>query len=237
MQNIDESKVNRILLFIIIFLQVITISIVVICSDCYKNSDDLEELANDTITLNDTDNEEISMENSTIKVDVKGAVKEAGVYELSVGTRVIDAINMAGGLKSSASTKYLNLSKKITDEMIIYVYTTTQVKNMNIVEEVKNECICPSIDCSSCAGSSIINSDSNDVFIDDSLKDSNDGKISINSASKEELMTLSGIGEAKALEIIKYRTENNGFKSIEEIMNVSGIGEAAYNKIKDFIKL
>ena len=50
-------------------------------------------------------------------------------------------------------------------------------------------------------------------------------------------MTLSGIGESKALAIIKYREENNGFKDISEIMNVSGIGEALFNKIKEFITI
>ena len=57
----------------------------------------------------------------------------------------------------------------------------------------------------------------------------------MNKANKEQLMTLTGIGESKALAIIKYREDNNGFKSIEEVMNVSGIGEALYNKIKDSI--
>ena len=127
MRNIDESKVNRILLFVIIFLQVITISIVVICSSCYNRGGNDEDVVNDTISQDDTNNEGIILENSTIKVDVKGAVKKAGVYELSVGTRVIDAINMAGGLKSSASTKYLNLSKKIkfkNDYLCVYYYAS-----------------------------------------------------------------------------------------------------------------
>ena len=74
----------------------------------------------------------------------------------------------------------------------------------------------------------------NDAIKQAGLK-SNATTKNINKASKEELMTLTGIGESKAIAIIKYREDNNGFKDISEIMNVSGIGEALYNKIKDSI--
>lgn len=62
-----------------------------------------------------------------------------------------------------------------------------------------------------------------------------DGKIRLNYATKEELMTLTGIGESKALEIISYRNEHGGFQRKEELMNISGIKEGTYNKIKDEI--
>ena len=61
------------------------------------------------------------------------------------------------------------------------------------------------------------------------------GKININTAGKEELMELTGIGEARALAIIEYRETYGGFGYIEEIMNISGIKEAAFSKIKDRI--
>ena len=60
-------------------------------------------------------------------------------------------------------------------------------------------------------------------------------KININTAGKEELMELKGIGEARAEAIILYRETYGGFGYIEEIMNVSGIKEAAFSKIKDQI--
>ncbi len=59
--------------------------------------------------------------------------------------------------------------------------------------------------------------------------------ININIASKEELMSLPGIGESRAESIIAYREENGGFKAIEDIMNVSGIKDAAFSKIKKYI--
>ena len=76
------------------------------------------------------------------------------------------------------------------------------------------------------------------VEIADSEEQTNsDSLISINGATKEELMELSGIGAGKANAIIEYREKNGRFDKIEDIMNVSGIGESVYSKIKDYIKL
>ena len=72
---------------------------------------------------------------------------------------------------------------------------------------------------------------------DNETKVEETAKISINTATKEELMKLDGIGESKAENIIKYREENGNFKTIEDIKNVSGIGDAAYEKIKDSITI
>lgn len=231
MSFLEDERINKILLVIIILLQIITISIVVLCSDCYKK-DEKKKVSEDIAVVEDVQNVDDIVVAENIRVDVKGAVKNPGVYELESNSRVIDAIKLAGGTKSSASTKYLNLSKKVSDEMIIYVYTSNQIKNMNIDENVKEECNCPTIDISNCAGSNIITSTG-----DSTIKDESTNKVSLNKASKDELMTLTGIGESKALAIIEYRNNNGGFKVLEDIMNVSGIGEAAYNKIKDYITL
>lgn len=62
-----------------------------------------------------------------------------------------------------------------------------------------------------------------------------DGKVNLNTASKEELMTLTGIGESKAEAIIAYREDNGGFETIEDIQNISGIKEAVFSTIEDQI--
>ena len=62
-------------------------------------------------------------------------------------------------------------------------------------------------------------------------------KSEINTATKEELMGLTGIGESKAMSIISYRETNGAFKKIEEIMNITGIKTGVFDKIKDRIKV
>ncbi len=222
---------------IIIFMLLMIIALLVMNFNCSKEElTDGEMIDALSDTLVEEKEDDVTIEDTEIIVDVKGAVKNPGIYKLSSTSRISDAISLAGGLKSNASTKYLNLSKKITDEMVIYVYTTTQIKNMNIVSQVQEECSCSTSDISSCAGSNIITNgdDSNNEDVSDNKSNN---KVSINNGSKEELMTISGIGESKALAIIEYRNTNNGFKTLEDIMNVSGIGEALYNKIKDNITL
>ena len=188
--------------------------------------------------------EEQKEEKKKVNVDIKGAVKKPGVYSLDEGSLVNDAIKLAG-LKSSASTKNINLSKKLVDEMVIIVYTTKELMKQEPVEVKEEECATKEVVISECEGSSIVipkdnaNNDDNknDTTNDNKQTQEENSKVNINKATKEEIMTLSGIGESKALAIIKYREENNGFKDISEIMNVSGIGEALFNKIKEFITI
>ena len=69
------------------------------------------------------------------------------------------------------------------------------------------------------------------------IDDADDGLININTASASELTSLSGIGDAKAAQIVSYREANGDFSSIEDIKNVSGIGDGIFNQIKDYIKV
>ena len=207
----------------------------------HKNSSDITESVVEKIATQESKEidevKDIQKEENVKKyvtVDIKGAVKKPGVYTLEEGSIVNDVIKLAQ-LKSGASTKNINLSKKVSNEMVIYVYTS---KELSKDEEIKQEeCVSKEVNINNCEGSSIIvteESNSNNVSSEDSNQKS---LVNINKASKEEIMTLSGIGESKAIAIIKYREDNGLFKDITEIMNVSGIGEALYNKIKDYITI
>lgn len=199
------------------------------------------------IETNLTGNEE-DKKIETFRVDVKGAVKEPGVYEVVENSTVSDAISMAGGTSKDGITSNINLAKKLTPEMVIYVFTKSEFKE----KQSKNEIVCevPKCECEEIVvnkeiettnETSINNSSQNGGNSHSNTNDSSnqlgDNLISINTNSIEELMTLDGIGEAKAKSIIDYRREHGNFKSIDEIMNVSGIGEKAFEKIKDKIKI
>ena len=179
--------------------------------------------------------EEIEPEKS-LSIDIKGAVKNPGVYELKDGSVVKDAIDVSGGLLESANTEHINLSKKIVDEMVIIIYTNEEIQEMTegstSVKVVDKECICPKIENNAC-----IDNNNKYANISSEINQSTSNKISLNNASKEELMTLNGIGESKANAIIEYRNNNGLFKQIEDITNVKGIGNSVYEKIKDRLTL
>lgn len=175
-----------------------------------------------------------------LRVDIKGEVVKPGVYELEENKRVIDLINMAGGLSKNADTSYINLSKKLKDEMTIVVYSKEEIAKMkdkeSIIVYMEKECECDGITNDACIYNESKNNNSNKNSSEkNSTKKESGSKVNINTANIEELTELKGIGESKAEAIIKYREENGKFKSIEDIMNVTGIGESAYSKIKENI--
>ena len=173
--------------------------------------------------------EEKEIEKS-VKVDIKGEINNPGIYELDESMRVIDVIELAGGLTNNADTSVINLSKKLKDEMVIIIYSKYQVKNFEATKEkekvVEEKCIQENE-----------NALKNDACINDNnSKDTNtiQDKININTASLEQLQTLPGVGESKAKSIIEYR-EKQKFKTIEDIKNVTGIGDSLFAKIKENI--
>ena len=174
--------------------------------------------------------EEKETMSNLIKVDVKGAVKEPKVYILEDDATVEDAIKMAGGLVNGGVTSNINLSKRLKDEMVVYVFTKEEIDK----ENSKNEIVC---EVPKCECETINVSAETSIKASESKKETNQGLVSINDASIEDLMTLDGIGNAKVLAIINYRNENGPFKTIEEIKNVTGIGDSLYEKIKNKIKL
>ena len=194
----------------------------------------LNELVNETYTENEYNEEQKEIIQEFISVDIKGRVKKPGVYKIdkNLDRRVSDVITMAGGLYNDADTKVTNLSKKLFDEMVIIIYSKEQVKEFSETlkkEEIQNN-ICQN-ECDSC-----IDKDNPSVNINDKEVNNQENikLININTASKDELMTLTGIGESKALAIIDYRSQTP-FEKIEDIMNITGIKESAFEKIKDYI--
>lgn len=171
--------------------------------------------------------------NDELKVDIKGEINMPGIYTLKENSRVIDVIELAGGLTEEANTSVINLSKKIIDEMVIIIYSNAQVQdfeNTKKLEETVQQ-MCKQPDENSLKNDACISSENKQP----STETTSNGKISINNATKEELMTLPGIGESKAKDIIDYREKNGLFNSIEDLTKVSGIGENTLAQIKENI--
>lgn len=156
--------------------------------------------------------------------DIKGEVVKPGVYSIECDKRINDAILLSGGLTKNSDTSVLNLSKKIEDGMVIIVYSKKEVLNYleTLEKEEKKNSLCNS--------SNIVN-DACDKESNINKNDTSTLLININTASLNELMTLTGIGESKAKNIISYR-ERTPFNKIEDILNVDGIGESIYVNIK-----
>lgn len=193
----------------------------------YVFKDRKEENSNNENIVNMAEEQELVKsepeiaEEENITVDVKGEVVNPGVYQLPAGSRVIDAIEISGGVTKKADTSMLNLSKVLSDENVIIVANKYSTETIKYIEK---EC-----NCDVCVN--------NDNVISNNNESSTNKKISINKASKETLMSLNGIGESKALDIINYRNENGLFKSIEDLKQVSGIGDKLFEKIKDQITI
>lgn len=182
--------------------------------------------------------EELKEEIKKIKVDIKGEVKKPGVYELEEGKRVNDVIKKAEGLTENADTTLLNLSKNLTDEMVIIVYNKNEIEKLKkdltttqtVIKYIEKECSCPDTINDACMKKA-------DTTKKEETKASKDNKVSINTGTLEELQTIPGIGESKAQAIIEYREKNGNFNTIEEIKNISGIGESTFDKFKEYITI
>lgn len=167
--------------------------------------------------------------------EVKGCVDNPGVYSITDNTIIKDLLDIAK-LNDNSYYNNINLSKKVKNEMVIYVYCISDYKSKNEKkEEVLEKCICEDYDISKCIddNQSIIETSEANSIVEPTIESNN--LININTATKEELMSLEGIGDAKANNIIEYRTLKGNFSSIEDIKNVSGISDTIYEKIKNNI--
>ena len=161
-------------------------------------------VSKDSVSENEVKKEE-PVEQDLITVDVKGAVKAPGIYDLPVGSRVNDAVQKAGGLTEQADSKSLNLAQKVSDEALVYVPT-------------KGEEAASQQTASGTASST-----------------SKEKKINLNKASLEELKQVKGLGGKRAQDIIDHRETNGKFKSVDELKKVSGIGAKMIEKLKDYV--
>ncbi len=149
-------------------------------------------------------------EKSGVYVYICGEVIKPGVYELSGDSRIYEAVDAAGGFTENAARECVNLASKVSDGMQITIYNREEAASL----------LADSAPVGENAGKS---------------GTSGSGLVNLNTATKEELMTLKGIGESKAEDIIRYREKSGGFKKIEDIMKISGIKENGFQKIKDSI--
>jgi len=197
-------------------LFILFISIIVIIASYFvitklESSNVNEEVIKEELAYVETTSEESTSTSNNFYVDVKGEVKNPNVYMVSEGMLVIDAVNLAGGFTKNAYTDNINLSKKLNNEMVIIVGNKKDYTTSTTVKVI------------------------NDALIKEEKKDNtNKALVNINTASKEELMTITGIGESKANSIIEYRNKTK-FNSIEDIKNISGIGDKFFEQIKNYI--
>lgn len=176
-------------------------------------TEETEEISDETVDTGGVQEEE-SLDADNIYVHVCGEVASPGVYTLRAGSRIYEAIQAAGGLTEEAAGESLNQAAEAEDGQQIYVPSKEEVIQGRTAQ-----------------------ADQKEAAWSTGIQNQDDGKVDLNTASKEQLMTLNGIGEAKAAAIIQYREEHGGFQHTEELMEVEGIKEGTYNKIKDQIKI
>ena len=161
---------------------------------------------------NQSETEKRENEDNSLKMcQIDGCVNRPGVYSFKKDDRIKDIVDLAGGFTKEADTKSVNLAMKLKDEMKIFV------PSKNETSKLQNH-----------------NTENSQIV---TLKDNNSTNlVNINTADRNKLQTLPGIGPSKAKKIIEFR-EKNQFKKIEEIKNVDGIGEKTFESLKSLITI
>lgn len=173
---------------------------------------------------------------SEIAVYVCGEVVKPGVYYLPSGSRICDALDAAGGFTDRADQQWLNQAQTLADGQMLVAYTREETAAFREQGQSARISAPGSV---SAAGSSLAPGAAADgmsgVTTGNAKPAGGSNLVNLNTASQEELMSLPGIGEAKADAIIRYRTETGWFSSTEDVMNISGIKNSTYEKIRDRI--
>ncbi len=222
--------------YIIIIATCLFLIVAGVCYSCsYKKNNDQEilllsdDIDEEAYKVEDSDTKDLHVEGilqsddlghqvavaeefneSVIYVYICGAVVSPSVYRVEAGTRIVDLIDAAGGLTPEAASDYINQAMEAEDGQRIYVPTKEELKELSLDAYVKG--------------------DNNNQVNEETSK-----KVNINTADEAELMSLPGIGQAKAKSIIEYRKKNGSFSAATDLMNISGIKEGLFAQIEDLV--
>lgn len=211
---LENKKIIIIIIFLIIFFGGFFVF--------FKEENDeflIDNIADENILSSEENNVVNNINNeinipTQIYIHIIGEVQNPGIVVLDEGSRIIDAIEKAGGTTPNADVSKVNLAFILSDGQ--------KVNIPNINDKMENFVY-------------VTDNSGNNVIIETSFSSSGGGKVNINTATQTELETLTGIGPSTAAKIIEYREENGNFKSIEDVKNVSGIGNAKYESIRESI--
>ena len=154
-----------------------------------------------------SENDQGDKNEGMVTVDVKGAVKKPGVYQLKSSSRVYDALVKAGGMTDEADLKSINQAQKLVDEAVVYVAKVGE----NVVDVTTN------------------------TSASTATSQAKAGLVNLNTATEADFQTISGIGQKRAQDIIAYREANGKFKSVDDLKNVTGIGAKTLEKLKEYV--
>lgn len=154
-----------------------------------------------------SENDQGDKNEGMVTVDVKGAVKKPGVYQLKSSSRVHDALLKAGGMTDEADLKSINQAQKLVDEAVVYVAKVGE----NVVDVTTN------------------------TNASTATSQAKAGLVNLNTATEADFQTISGIGQKRAQDIIAYRETNGKFKSVDDLKNVTGIGAKTLEKLKEYV--
>ena len=159
-------------------------------------------------------------------VYICGEVARPDVYVLPEGSRIYEAVAAAGGFTGEADREWSNLAQMMTDGQMLRIYSRTQTLQM------REEGLTPAADHFGLTDACV----SGSAAAGTAPAASGGGMlVNINTATREELMTLPGIGQSRAEDIISYRQQHGGFSDIGQIKQISGIKDAVFAKLKAYI--
>lgn len=215
---LEENKKKILIVGVICVIIVIVGVIYFFMQNGQEEFINFEDFENNVENVEDIVQNKIVEEKAKIIVHISGEIASPGVISLDEGARLIDAINLSGGLTSKADISKVNLAYILEDAQKIYIPSIDDKEDSAYILQ-------ESID------TKIIISGVGDT------ENKKEGKlmVNINTANEEQLQELAGIGDSIARRIVDYRKENGKFNSIEDIKNVSGVGDAKFNKIKNNI--